>query len=144
MYSMWYSWTWWWITLLWLLRSVENLPWLRLYLSSSSSSAYHMDCLKPPLNEPPPGAWYCQLCVWWTVKCDLKLAQHETCFLRNSVFYIYFFFSSSSPVHSVCFVITMCDNDGFIRFWFDSCRCLFVFIDLSDRINSFFFASSCF
>ncbi|CAF1923634.1 unnamed protein product [Rotaria magnacalcarata] len=25
--------------------------------------AYHMDCLKPPLSEPPPGEWYCQLCV---------------------------------------------------------------------------------
>jgi hypothetical protein len=25
--------------------------------------AYHMDCLNPPLNEPPPGEWYCQLCI---------------------------------------------------------------------------------
>ncbi len=25
--------------------------------------AYHMDCLNPPLHEPPPGEWYCQLCV---------------------------------------------------------------------------------
>ncbi|CAF0809105.1 unnamed protein product [Rotaria sordida] len=25
--------------------------------------AYHLDCLNPPLSEPPPGEWYCQLCV---------------------------------------------------------------------------------
>ncbi|CAF4598431.1 unnamed protein product, partial [Rotaria sp. Silwood2] len=25
--------------------------------------AYHLDCLNPPLREPPPGEWYCQLCV---------------------------------------------------------------------------------
>jgi hypothetical protein len=25
--------------------------------------AYHMDCLNPPLSEPPPGEWYCQLCI---------------------------------------------------------------------------------
>ncbi|CAF1320835.1 unnamed protein product [Adineta ricciae] len=25
--------------------------------------AYHMDCLNPPLSEPPPGEWFCQLCI---------------------------------------------------------------------------------
>jgi hypothetical protein len=34
-----------------------------LFILFDSIRAYHMDCLNPPLNEPPPGAWYCQLCT---------------------------------------------------------------------------------
>lgn len=26
-------------------------------------SAYHMECLNPALSEPPPGEWFCRLCI---------------------------------------------------------------------------------
>lgn len=41
-------------------KKIEKINW---FVDLTLFRAYHMDCLNPPLNEPPPGAWYCQLCV---------------------------------------------------------------------------------
>ena len=139
---MWNSWTRRWITFLWLLWSVKHTKGNRSRsFSFCHFSAYHMDCLNPPLNEPPPGAWYCQLCTWMNSKIpqrDWNIAQQgkkTKTFIILGFFLLCVFFACVFFFHSLCmFVITMCDIDVFIRFWFDSCCCFFFFTDLSDRV----------
>jgi hypothetical protein len=138
---MWNSGTWWWITFLWLLWSVKMRIFKKkkiLFILFDSTRAYHMDCLNPPLNEPPPGAWYCQLCTWMNSKIPnvIEILLNKTKHLLFSDFYVCVcVFSSTSS-----FTLYVCDNNVWYRCFYpvlilDSCWCVVCFLLLICQIE---------
>ena len=51
-----------------------------------------MDCLKPPLSEPPPGEWYCRLCVWNRTKRKKQRQFSSSFFFLKFIVILMFFF----------------------------------------------------